>query len=192
MLDSIETIHAERSALRVCTPEPLVALCEALDAALDAPQPEFAARVHRAMGAAVATRDWLPAAHRNASPDHYCRHVLAADPRGRYTVVSLVWMPGQASPVHAHLAWCAYAILAGELSETLYRYDATAAAAQPASSRPRRPGEVWFAQPGLAAIHRLGHAEPAGTCAAAAVSLHVYGVASSDIGTRVNDLVAAA
>jgi predicted metal-dependent enzyme (double-stranded beta helix superfamily) len=170
-------------------PSPLATLCTALDAALDEHGTGFAAHVHRALSTAVATRNWLPAAHRIANPDRYCRHVLAADPQGRYTIVSLVWLPGQASPVHGHLAWCAYAVVAGGLSETCYRYDDTIAAARAVSSRPRRPGDVWFAYPGLTAIHRLGHTAPAGTAAEPAISLHVYGVAADIVGTRVNDLV---
>jgi predicted metal-dependent enzyme (double-stranded beta helix superfamily) len=196
MFDSTDSAAATGTALGTSAPpralRPLVTLCAALDAALDAPATEFATRLHRAMSDAVGARDWLPHAHRAASPEHYCRHVLAADPQGRYTVVSLVWMPGQASPVHGHLAWCVYAIVAGELSETPYRYDATSAAARPMSSRPRRPGEVWFAQPGLTAIHRLGHADPAGTLSEPAVSQHVYGVARDDVGARVNHLIAVA
>ena len=53
------------------------------------------------------------------STQSYTRHVLHADPLGRFTVVGLVWGSQQYSPIHAHYAWCAYRILAGELTEGL-------------------------------------------------------------------------
>lgn len=71
--------------------------------------------------AAFAAEPTLLAGHDcPCSPDRYVRHLLHSDPAGGYAVVALVWRPGQMSPVHAHKAWCAFAVHEGVLTETYY------------------------------------------------------------------------
>jgi predicted metal-dependent enzyme (double-stranded beta helix superfamily) len=114
----------------------------------------------------------------------YSRHILHADPQGRFTVVALVWEPGQFSPVHAHYTWCAYRVLSGVLSETHYAWDAAAGHAYPFNSMARIAGQSVCGHAGLELIHRLGnasHDDPA-----PAVSLHVYGIDSERVSTHVN------
>ena len=50
--------------------------------------------------------------------------LIASDPAGRFTLLSIVWGPGQFSPPHAHDTWCAYAVAENTLTETLYAFDA--------------------------------------------------------------------
>ena len=114
----------------------------------------------------------------------YSRHVLHADLQGRFTVVALVWAPGQFSPVHAHYTWCAYRVLSGVLTETHYAWDAAAGHAYPFNSIARSAGQSVCGHAGLELIHRLGnasHEDPA-----PAVSLHVYGIDSERVSTHVN------
>jgi len=171
---------------------PLARLCAALAAAFDvsagAPEPaqcaEFARRVRAALAAAAADADLLTPAEREGAATSYRRHLLATDPLGRYAVAALVWMPGQASPVHAHHTWCGYAVLDGTLTEALYDWNDAAGMAVPARQHPRAAGAVSFARAGYGGIHRLIN-----TTAAPAVSIHLYGVPGEHIATRVNDLV---
>lgn len=101
----------------------------------------------------------------------YARHLLHADPEGRYALLAIVWAPGQASPIHAHRVWCAFGVHAGTVEERLFAQSRTEGATPVETvRRVRRPGEVGAAGPGLAAIHRLGHAGDG-----PAVTLHVYG-----------------
>ena len=114
----------------------------------------------------------------------YSRHVLHADLQGRFTVVALVWAPGQFSPVHAHYTWCAYRVLSGALSETHYAWDAAAGHAYPFNSMARIARQSVCGHAGLELIHRLSNAsydDPA-----PAVSLHVYGIDSERVSTHVN------
>jgi len=118
----------------------------------------------------------------------YSRHVLHADPQGRFTVVALVWPPGQSSPVHAHYTWCAYRVLSGVLTETHYAWDAAGGHAYTFNSISRTAGQSVCGHAGLELIHRLGNAsrddsEPA-------VSLHVYGIDSERVSTHVNRVLA--
>ena len=170
----------------------LARLCEALDAAFRAAahavepshSAEFARRVRAALALAAADETLLAPAQREGSADCYRRHLLAADPRGRYALVALVWQPGQASPVHAHHTWCGYAVIDGTLTETLYDWNEAAGCATEARMHPRETGAVSYVRAGMTGIHRLGNCS-----AAPAVSLHLYGVPGTQISTRVNDLV---
>jgi predicted metal-dependent enzyme (double-stranded beta helix superfamily) len=114
----------------------------------------------------------------------YARHTIAADPAGRFTLLSIVWGPGQFSPPHAHDTWCAYAVAENILTETLYEFDAQSGKAVAAGTTEREPGYACFAPAGLEQIHRLGNAGGVG-----AISIHAYGVEGSRVGTHVNRLM---
>ncbi|CAN7421674.1 cysteine dioxygenase family protein [Trinickia sp. LjRoot230] len=167
---------------------------DALDAAYEAvagvsrdqtaQQAEFARRVRAALVQAAANPELLGPAQREGAHDSYCRHLIAADPRGRYALVSLVWRPGQTSPVHGHRTWCGYAVVDGVLTETLYEWSDAHACALPVRTHAREPGAVSYVRAGRTAIHRLSN-----TAAGPAVSLHLYGVPGERIATHVNDLV---
>lgn len=185
------------SAVDRCTPahpscSAVARLCDALDAILtqsaDAADPSqraaFASGLRAALAEAAADPALLTPAQREGCADTYRRHLLAADPRGRYAIAALVWMPGQASPIHAHQTWCGYVVLDGALTETVYDWNDKQQCASETRTHPRVSGAVSFVRAGRGGIHRLGN-----TSGAAAVSLHVYGVDGSQIATHVNDLV---
>ena len=50
----------------------------------------------------VAVDDWLPPAFAVPDPARYRQYLLHCDPLERFSVVSFVWGPGQATPVHDH------------------------------------------------------------------------------------------
>ncbi|WP_114811014.1 cysteine dioxygenase family protein [Paraburkholderia kururiensis] len=170
-------------------------LCDQLNAAFETGAPAsasplhandaaFAQRVRSALAAAVADPELLDDPAREGNAHGYRRHLLAADAQGRYAIAALVWMPGQASPVHAHHTWCSYAVVEGELTESLYGWNEARGDATALRTQPRAAGAVSFTRAGHAAIHRLVNES-----GRRAVSLHVYGVAGAQIATHVNDLV---
>ncbi|RQH07544.1 cysteine dioxygenase family protein [Paraburkholderia dinghuensis] len=170
----------------------------ALDAAFDActtpadPSqcPAFARGMRGALAVALAEPAIILAGQREGSSERYRRHVIAADPAGRYTVAALVWQPGQASPIHAHHTWCGFTVLEGTLTETLYSWEATRGGANAVRDHLRAPGTVSFVGSGCRSgsghggIHRLSNDSHA-----KAVSLHVYGVDAERIATHVNDVL---
>jgi predicted metal-dependent enzyme (double-stranded beta helix superfamily) len=141
----------------------------------------MAERVIAALQAAAADPILLSADQCLACPDRYARHVLYADPQGRFTILALIWSGGQFSPVHAHDTWCAYAVHHGVLAETLFRFDDATAQAIPLHTETRRAGYGCFARSGFEQIHRLGNAglDPA-------ISIHVYGVEAAQVCSHVN------
>ncbi|MEI6000561.1 cysteine dioxygenase family protein [Paraburkholderia bengalensis] len=144
----------------------------------------FARGVRAALAEAAADPSLLTHDQREGAAACYRRHLLAADPHGRYAIAALVWMPGQASPVHAHHTWCGYAVIDGMLTETVYDWNADIDCAAPVREQAREPGAVSFVRAGRKGIHRLGNSSHAG-----AVSLHIYGVPGEQIATHVNDIV---
>lgn len=163
-----------------------------LDAALDvcrdaadlSRDARFARAVRTALVEAAADSRLLTSAQREGAAEKYQRHLLAADPFGRYAIASLVWMPGQMSPVHAHHTWCGYVVLEGTLSEAIYDWNEEEDYAVPVRTQARDCGAVSYTRAGRGCIHRLGNASDA-----PAISLHVYGVPEAEFATRVNDVV---
>jgi predicted metal-dependent enzyme (double-stranded beta helix superfamily) len=141
-------------------------------------------RIRCALRAAAMTPGFLSAEFRASCAGCYARHTIASDPAGRFTLLSIVWGPGQFSPPHAHDTWCAYAVAENVLTETLFEYDAARGKALPTGVSLREPGYACFAGAGLEQIHRLGNAG-----SVPAISIHAYGVDSSRVGTHVNRLV---
>jgi predicted metal-dependent enzyme (double-stranded beta helix superfamily) len=180
------------AAWTVPASDPLKRLCDAIDAAFeqsaDAADPSqraaFASGVRAALAQAAADPTVLSPAQREGSSHTYRRHLLAADPQGRYAIAALVWQCGQASPIHAHQTWCGYAVLEGSLTETVYDWCDTQQCASETRTHPRASGAVSFVRAGRGGIHRLGN-----TGKSVAVSLHIYGVDGSQIATHVNDLL---
>ncbi len=63
--------------------------------------------------------DILTARERLGDPARYRAHLLHAEPDGSFSVLALVWRPGQATTIHDHVAWGAFAVLQGtEYEET--------------------------------------------------------------------------
>ena len=165
----------------------LADLVTALDAlcADDAPIDVCLSSLHQALSRhAPRAEACLSAAQLDGSPDCYVRHVLYADPQDRYTVVALVWRAGQRTPVHGHQTWCGYAVLRGHLIEEQFSHDAAGSGTQRLTATSLPQGYVSAVAAGLDSPHRISHGG-----GPAAVSLHVYGVASRDIRTAVNHVV---
>ena len=158
---------------------PLVA---ELDAACECPIQFMGNRVMAALRQAPVVRALLTPDQCEVSSHCYSRRVIYGDPAGRFTILALIWGPGQFSPVHAHQTWCAYAVCDHTLTETEYRFEAGRAV--PVRTVERQPGYCCFEQAGLDQIHQLGNAG-----AGPAISLHVYGVDSACIATHVNRMV---
>ena len=156
-------------------------LAAGITAACDGAPERMAERVVASLELAAADPILLTAEQCAACPDRYARHVIYSDPHGRFTILALVWTRGQFSPVHAHDTWCAYAVRHGNLTETLFQFDAATEQAVPLRTETRRAGYGCFARSGLEQIHRLGNSrlEPA-------ISIHVYGVDFARVCSHVN------
>jgi predicted metal-dependent enzyme (double-stranded beta helix superfamily) len=164
---------------------PVALLMAEIGDACAGPAAAMGQRIAHALRVAAAMPELLTAELRAPRGSCYARHTIAADPAGRFTLLSIVWAPGQFSPPHAHDTWCAYAVAENTLTETLYEFDAQSGKAVAAGAPvEREPGYACFAPAGLEQIHRLGNAS-----SVSAISIHAYGVEGSRVGTHVNRLM---
>src|SRR4051812_23756760 len=123
------------------------------------------------------TPDMLTAEERMGDPDRYVSHTLYVEPGGSFSLVALVWRPGQVTPIHDHVTWCVFGVLQGVEHEELYvqRDDHLVRV----GVGDNHVGEVsGFAPPGD--IHRV-HNSGDGT----AISLHIYGTDISRVDSSV-------
>src|ERR671918_1025912 len=67
--------------------------------------------------------DVLTAEQRLGSPDDYRSHTLHVEPDGSFSVIAIVWRPGQITRIHDHLTWCAFGVIQGVEHEELFDAD---------------------------------------------------------------------
>ncbi|MGW0514923.1 cysteine dioxygenase [Streptomyces olivaceoviridis] len=135
----------------------------------------------RALRGYLADPGLLTAEQCAGSPERYTQHVLHAEPDGSFSVVALVWLPGQRTPVHDHVSWCVTGVHQGTESEQRYRLVPDGAGARLVATEvvTNPVGSVCgFAPPGD--IHEVRNC---GT--GTAISLHVYGADVVRLGSSV-------
>jgi 3-mercaptopropionate dioxygenase len=118
--------------------------------------------------------DVLTAEQRRGSPDGYRSHTLHVEPDGSFSIIALVWRPGQVTRIHDHVTWCVFGVIQGVEHEELFDADLRLV-----GRSDNHVGEVsGFAPPGD--IHRV-HNTSDGT----AISIHIYGTDVTRIGSSV-------
>jgi 3-mercaptopropionate dioxygenase len=109
----------------------------------------------------------------------YRSYPLHIEPDGSFSVVALVWRPGQVTPIHDHVTWCVFGVVQGVEHEELFRLDEEQGVLIEAGTSMNGTGDVsGFAPPGD--IHRVRNAGDE-----TAISIHVYGTDVSRIGSGV-------
>jgi predicted metal-dependent enzyme (double-stranded beta helix superfamily) len=83
--------------------------------------PETVEAVCSALAPALSSPDLLLPGHRIGDPAGYRSHLLHVAPDGAFSLVALVWLPGQATAIHDHLSWCVVGVYEGAEHETLFR-----------------------------------------------------------------------
>jgi predicted metal-dependent enzyme (double-stranded beta helix superfamily) len=139
------------------------------DAALAEPQVLDGAE--RLMRALVAEDDWLPDAFTVSHPQYYQQHLLYGDPRDRFSVVSFVWGPGQATPIHDHTVWGVIGMLRGAECCTSYAADAAGAMKPGCDEERLEAGDTACVSPAIGDVHRVRNAFDDRV----SISIHVYG-----------------
>jgi len=131
------------------------------------------------LAAALGDDALLDPRHQEPSDDRYRQHVVHVHPRGLYSIVSLVWKPGQATPIHDHITWCVVGVWRGVERER--RYELRDAGLVERGCELARAGDVSIAVPPAEDIHRVENAGDG-----IAVSIHVYGADISVLGSSIN------
>ena len=120
------------------------------------------------------TPEVLSAEQRLGSPDGYRSHTLHVEPDGAFSIVALVWRPGQVTRIHDHVTWCAFGVIQGVEHEDLFDAELNVI-----GRSDNHVGDVsGFAPPGD--IHRVHN-----TGDTTAISIHVYGTDVTRVGSSV-------
>ncbi|WCM21142.1 cysteine dioxygenase [Paraburkholderia bryophila] len=119
----------------------------------------------------IAHDDWLPDAFAQPDPERYQQFLLHADSAQRFSVVSFVWGPGQATPVHDHTVWGLIGVLRGAEIAQPYRIAPDGALQEHGAAKRLDTGDVDAVSPGIGDIHRVSNAFGDRT----SISIHVYG-----------------
>ena len=118
------------------------------------------------------TPDVLTAEQRLGSPDGYRSHTLHVEPDGSFSIIALVWRPGQVTRIHDHMTWCAFGVIQGVEHEDLFDADLNLI-----GQSDNQTGDVsGFAPPGD--IHRVHNMTDT-----TAISIHIYGTDVTRIGS---------
>jgi predicted metal-dependent enzyme (double-stranded beta helix superfamily) len=129
------------------------------------------ARARPLLATLVARDDWLPAELAEPHPQFYRQYLLHADALERFSVVSFVWGPGQATPVHDHTVWGLIGMLRGEEIAQPHVLGADGIARPEGEPTRLLPGQVEAVSPTLGDVHKVSNAFADRT----SISIHVYG-----------------
>ena len=123
----------------------------------------------------VAADEWLESRCRIGSDECYARHLLHRDRFNRFVVLSLVWQPGQVTPIHDHSCWGVMGMLEGSLEVVDYeRLDDGSrpdyADLRESGGTEVAKGSVGYVLPPYHEIHTIGNVSDK-----PAISIHIYG-----------------
>jgi 3-mercaptopropionate dioxygenase len=109
---------------------------------------------------------------RAGTPDAAASHTLHVAPDGSFSIIAIVWRPGQITPIHDHTTWCVFGVIQGVEHEDVYDVNLNLI-----ESRDEVAGHVGgFAPPGD--IHRVHN-----TSDEVAISIHIYGTDITRVGS---------
>ena len=119
----------------------------------------------------VSHDDWLPEASAKCPPHGYAQNLLWCDPFERFSVVSFVWAPSAATPVHDHAVWGMVGMLRGSEISQAYERNAAGGPLRLGPATTLKPGDVETLSPAAGDIHKVNNA--LSDCGS--ISIHVYG-----------------
>jgi len=178
-LTSTDTAVARRATAAGTCPDRLIQAVRA-EVRLGLGWQKTADRVARAVRASLPDpAGLLPADLRRGDPACYQSHLLYAEPDGSFSIAAMVWLPGQETVIHDHVAWCVTAVLQGREHEEIFALTDGGRALALAARNVNPAGSVsGFAPPGD--IHRVRN-----TGDSVAISMHVYGADISRLGNSI-------
>ncbi len=179
-VDAFE-LEAEQRFGRAGGLERLVSSLDALVAdELDAAT--VASRAGMLLHSALDDPGLLESRHCEPAADRYRQHLVHVHPAGRYSIVALVWKPGQATPIHDHRCWCVVGVWRGLERETTYDLHGDGDPyVVPRGSTVAQRGDVSVLVPPDEDVHRVANC---GTTLA--ISVHVYGADISVLASSIN------
>lgn len=135
------------------------------------------------LAALIKHDDWLPEEYARAGDDTYRQYLLYCDPGERFSVVSFVWGPDQATPVHDHTVWGMIGMLRGAERCEEYSCDTLGDRLRVGTTHSLSPGQIDKVSPRIGDIHRVSNA----LLDRPSISIHVYGANIGAVSRHVFD-----
>jgi predicted metal-dependent enzyme (double-stranded beta helix superfamily) len=155
-----------------CTPL-MIELAQTLQNAIDRCPGHGAAAAKAALRGYVCDPALLCPEHKQGDEKTYKRHLLYAAPDGSCSILALVWLPGQATPIHGHTAWGAVGVLEGNPYCENYDTSPNQHGAICLRSKMKlrlHAGDLASVQAGIDDVHRIGN-----DSMRRAITIHAYG-----------------
>jgi 3-mercaptopropionate dioxygenase len=133
------------------------------------------------LGPLLGRDDLLHAEQFEPDSEKYRQHVLHVEPDGSFSVVALVWLPGQATCIHDHVSWCVVGVHIGQENEM--QYSVGGGASDPhlfVTGRTINPAGTVAALVPPGDIHDVANGGDT-----VAVSLHIYGADIAALGSSI-------
>jgi 3-mercaptopropionate dioxygenase len=140
--------------------------------------PDTAGAVADALRLHLPGPEILTSEQRYGDPLGYRCHLLHAEPGGAFSVVAMVWRPGQSTPIHDHVTWCVTGVIQGTEHEERYRLSSDGWLEQDGTADSSTGDVAALAPPGD--IHRVLNLG-----SDTAISLHIYGTDVSRLGSSI-------
>jgi predicted metal-dependent enzyme (double-stranded beta helix superfamily) len=146
-------------------------LIKRLDRAVSLVQPETICEEVKASLIQLAVS--IPADFLKPAPERYARRLLHRCPDGSYSVMVMVWAPGQGTPIHDHAGkWCVECVIEGQIEITKYNPTSDTSAEtvrfEEVETEIASPGEVGILFPPNE-YHRIRNVSDT-----KAITVHVY------------------
>lgn len=135
------------------------------------PEQELLAQAKHLLYPLLRNDDWLSPDLAQPHPKHYQQFLIYADPQDRFSVVSFVWGPGQATPVHDHTVWGLVGMLRGSESCQPYSRMSDGRWVPAGFQVDMLPGDIEAVSPRIGDVHKVWNALPDQV----SISIHVYG-----------------
>ena len=129
----------------------------------------------------IGRADLLHPENREGDPEKYRQHVIHVEPDGSFSIVSLVWLPGQVTAIHDHVSWCVVGVHEGQETEERFKLienNGESHLELVGTGIAPQGDTVWLSPPGD--IHRVRNGDSDKT-----ISIHVYGADISVLGTSI-------
>jgi len=120
-----------------------------------------------ALRAHLPSPNMLSPQQRLGAPDHYCSIPLYIEP-DTFSIMALVWRPGQETPIHDHVTWCVFGVIQGVEYEELFKLNYNGRLIEAGENRNLTGTVDHLTPPGD--IHRVRNAGDS-----VAISIHIYG-----------------
>jgi predicted metal-dependent enzyme (double-stranded beta helix superfamily) len=153
-----------------------------IDSAVHALRPD-PADVAAVLQGYLGVPDLLAPEHLRSSPDSYRTNVVHTAADGSFSLVALVWRPGQRTSIHSHRSWCVVGVHQGLEEERSFGLSERDGAPALEIQEVRRygPGSVtWLSREDE--IHDVANVGDS-----LAISLHVYGLDYRRYGSSILD-----